>query len=117
MGGLDRFKISPKLFGSMTVIGNAPMLSLICAPVRSGSNQLEQQASVGCEEWGEHQRLNCHELDKDVEGRAGRVLEWVPDCVPDHSCFMGIRAFRAERLSVLGCTRLDKKQSKDLRED
>lgn len=37
-----------------------------------------------------------HELDKNVQTWARRVLEWVAYCVTDDSCLVAVRAFATE---------------------
>ena len=51
---------------------------------------LEEQATVGSKEGGEHKRLHGHELDEDVEGWAGGVLQGVTDGVTNHSSLMAV---------------------------
>jgi len=51
---------------------------------------LEEQATVGSKEGGEHKRLHGHELDEDVEGWAGGVLQGVTDGVTDHSSLVAV---------------------------
>lgn len=65
------------------------------------SKDLEEETSVSGKERREHQRLNSHKLDEDVERRAGCVLKRVPDGVADHGSFVGVRTFRAEGPSML----------------
>lgn len=50
----------------------------------------EEDASVGGEEGGEHEGLNCHELDEDVERGARGVLERIPNSVTDHSSLVAV---------------------------
>lgn len=51
---------------------------------------LEEDASVGGEEGGEHEGLDRHELDEDVERGARGVLERVPNGVADHSSLVAV---------------------------
>jgi hypothetical protein len=51
---------------------------------------LEEQATVGGKEGGEHERLHSHELDEDVEGWARGVLQGVTDGVADHSSLVAV---------------------------
>ena len=55
------------------------------SPALSVLEELEEQAvlGVGQEEGGQHQGLHRHELDEDVEGGAGGVLERVAHGVAD----------------------------------
>ena len=46
---------------------------------------------MGGEEWREHEGLDGHELDEDVEGRARGVLERVADGVADHGGLVSVR--------------------------
>ena len=52
---------------------------------------LEYQAAMGGEEWREHEGLDGHEIDQDVEGRPRRVLERVADGVADHGGLVSVR--------------------------
>lgn len=56
---------------------------------------LEYQASMGGKEWCEHEGLDGHELDQDVEGRPGRVLERIADGVADHGGLVSVRPLGA----------------------
>ena len=56
---------------------------------------------MGGEERSKHERLHGHELDENVEGRPGCVLQGVSDGVADHSSFVCIGTFRAKGSRVL----------------
>lgn len=51
---------------------------------------LEDQATVGSEEGGEHKGLHGHELDEDVEGWARGVLQGVTDGVADNGSLVAV---------------------------
>ena len=54
-----------------------------------------QQAANCQEQRREYQRYNCHQLDQDVDGRAGSILEGVTNGITDNGCCVCIRAFTA----------------------
>lgn len=85
----------------MSMVDSILLLSL----VRS-LQVLEQQATVGGEEGGKHEGLDSHELDKDVEGRAGSVLQGVTNGVADHSSLVAVRSLGAQRPCVVTGTSL-----------
>eukprot|EP01083_Nonionella_stella_P236200 829810_1 len=45
---------------------------------------------VAVDHRGDGERDDGHELDEDVEGRAGGILEWISDGVADDACLVGV---------------------------
>merc|ERR1719215_2612080 len=43
-----------------------------------------------------HKRKDGHQLHYDIQSRAGRILEWISNCVPNNSCFMDVTSFAFE---------------------
>ena len=66
----------------------------------------EPPGSVGLEERCKNQRLNSHQLDEDVEGRSGGILEWVSNCVSNDSSHVRGRSLSAQRAGVVRCPSL-----------
>ena len=61
-------------------------------------------AAVDCHKGrGEHQRHNGHQLNKNVDRRAGGVLKGIAYGVANHGSLMGFRAFAAvfQTLNIL----------------
>nr|GMD78916.1 inorganic pyrophosphatase [Ipomoea batatas] len=63
---------------------------------RIRSKDLEEKAAVGGEEGREHERLDGHELDEDVQRRAGCVLERVADSVTNNGRLVAIGSLGTE---------------------
>ena len=57
---------------------------------------------MGLEEGCEDQGLHSHELDEDVQGGAGCVLEGVSHGVTDHGGLVCVGALASQRAGVLG---------------
>lgn len=56
---------------------------------------------MGGEKWREYEGLDGHELDQDVEGWTGRVLERIADGVADHGRLVGVRPLGTQGLGVI----------------
>jgi hypothetical protein len=56
---------------------------------------------VGGKEGGENEGLDRHELDKDVQRGARRVLERISNGVTNDSRLVRVRTFRAKGLGVV----------------
>jgi hypothetical protein len=74
---------------------------LLCAWCCPFLQVLEEQATLGGKEGGKHEGLHGHELDEDVKGRAGGVLQGVTDSVTDHSGLVAVRPLGAKGPRVL----------------
>ena len=72
-----------------TVVSRSFRCCFVCAAIPP---LLDQQTPVLRDERPEHQRHDRHELQKNVEGRAGRILERVADGVTDNGRLVRIRA-------------------------
>ena len=69
---------------------------------------LEDQAPgcVGLEEGCEDQRLHSHELDEDVEGGPGGVLQWVSDSVSNDCGYMRCGSLASKGACMVRCSSL-----------